>query len=295
MRKHATTQRFRIATIGSALAVVFFALSSCGDGGDDNSAVVIDESMSGPSDEMPTDNTETPWVNGFQLVREIGNPDDDRFRREQLYQISVDGRSIERFSVNDSGETAASPSVINRFDEMGFIVSRENTGPDGTATQNFDSRYDVAGRKTGEQSFNDGIPFLTSAYTYGADGRLVGKRVTSTANGSQFSDRVYTYALDGSLAAIRLSSPALADDLLTEYSFDATAGRLIEIREIDVTTSAVNSSESLSYDAAGNLVRIERFNADGASFSETLFEYEATSETIPNLPLHEIIHDIDLL
>lgn len=292
MTEHKTTRYFSIAPLVWVLAAACFALSACG-GGSENATGGINESISVPADEMLANGIETPWVNGFRLVREIVNPDNDSFRREEVYRTGADGRSLERFAVNSSGETAASPSVINRYDDKGFIVSRENTRPDGTATQNFDSQYDASGRKTSEQSFNESIPFLTSVYTYDAEAKLVGQRVTSTANGSLFSDRLYTYAPDGSLAAIRLSSPALANDLLTEYSFDATTGHLIEIREIDVATGAVDLSESLLYDAAGNLVRIERFGADGASFSETVFEYEATSETIPNLPLHEITHDID--
>lgn len=288
------SRRSRLAPVVVSLAL---ALGACGGGGDDpvarSDAPAEEPSVELP-DGIPADGVTTPWVNGYRLTSETLEPVSTLIpARVRLYRLGADGRSIERFDADGNGEPNGAPRVIHRFDTDGFIVSRENVRPDGTASQTFDSRYDAAGRKTGEQSFNDDVPFLTSDYTYDDAGRLVAQRVTVTANGSLFSERAYTYSADGSLATIRLSSPALSTDLLSEFSFDAATGRPSEIREIDTSTGAVESSESFDYDADGNLVRIERRTASGAVSSTTNFAYEATGDTVPNLPLHEIAHDID--
>lgn len=273
-----------------ALATVLLFGCSGNDSGDDDSI----ESILPLNSELDAD-VATPWVNGFRLARESRESASGVVFSDDRFVLGADGRSFERSPASDATEQSSRIEVIHRFDDNGFIVSQENLAGDGSVFQRFNSSYDNRGRKSTEQSFNGLTPFLTSSYERDSDGRLTQLQVINTNGGSLFSLRTYSYSSSGVLASISLTSPLLSFDLIDEFTFDDATGRLTEKREIDAATGGVDKTISYSYDNEGNLTVVEERGDSGAVTLTSRFEYEVAEDSVPNLPLHQIAHDIDQL
>ncbi len=144
-------------------------------------------------------------------------------------------------------ETVNGRTTTFRHDALGRRISR--TTPAGVVSQ---WTYDAAGQCTGldvsgrtlafthdalGQELSRTLGDITFAHTYDACGRVTGQQVTSAAETIQH--RAYTYRADGNLIGI--------DDHLhgpRRFELD-TAGRI-------TTVTAHNWTETYAYDAAGN-------------------------------------------
>lgn len=277
--------------LAGSIALVAVILSGCGGSGSSGD-VSADEDNLPLSSDLDAD-VATPWVNGFRLVRESIESASGVLFSDDSFVLGADGRSFERSSALDSAEQPARIEVIHRFDDNGFIVSRENVAPSGLVSQRFDSSFDSRGRKSAEQSFNGSIPFLTSSFERDSNGRLTRQQLINTNSGDLFSTRTYTYSSISVLESITLASPQLSFDLIDEFTFDEATGQLTEKRAIDAATGGVDNTTIYSYDNEGNLTLAEERGASGAVTLISRFEYEVVEGSVPNLPLHQITHDIE--
>jgi len=271
----------RLHSLTVAILVAVFLATACSSGGNGNS----DDGPSTPMDPMTPDLTSPlPSVaNGYSLSSETLTLANDVVAYKEIFILNNDENTILRYRENEN--QTINFDVVYTYNDEGLITKKQNLDADGAESQRFESSYDDQKRRTGVQSYNDDVAFLTSSFVFNASGLVSREEVVSSANGSVFSETTYIYDSNDVLSRTILTSPAFGITLTNDYEFTPDGKELVAVVAED------NKRTSYEYDANGNVASISRFDGDGTFLSRTNYEYTETTITAPNIPLYSIVYE----
>lgn len=206
-------------------------------------------------------------------------------------KIDESGNRTSRSTTDSNGDGIIDSSLTTIVNANGDLTGQfSDDDGDGIIDSSFTATYDEAGNQT-RQSFDydgDGI-FDTTFYTYDAAGNLTSQ--SSDTNGDGIIDSSSTYRFnaagnptldtfdsdgDGTIDGSTVYRYDEADNLISRSSLDGNGDPVV----VD-PTGIVASSETFTYDAAGNLIRSVYDNdGDGTADRIFTFAYDAAGNRI---------------
>ncbi len=205
--------------------------------------------------------------------------------RRLIYDLDNNQKTLSRYTESSTGNIRY--DVVYDYNDIGLITSNRNVDAAGVAIQTFNNVYDDQNRLSSGTSFNGVDSFLTTVYEFNAAGTVSRKIVTTTANGSAFSDTVYQYDNDGQLQSSSLTSPLLTTPIVRTYAFTSVGNLLESVTDND------GANRQLQYDANGNVSVEESYAGDGRLLRTTTFEYTETDLVVPNLTRFRLVYEFD--
>ena len=225
-----------------------------------------------PTNRIPVLSNVSFYQNGFAAVNEQRTISSGTSSFREMSVNYVDNSTIKRISAENDGDNFI--QAIYTYDEQGRIS--EFHIPDATLVK---IKYDTQGAITSTTQ-ESGDDVIETEYTY-QGGLLVSKKSTN-----QFSaPRVINYLYDETGLLLKAeevnAETQLPDNRVVEYV--VTDGNRITTALEYIHADELRFVHSLSYDVDGNIIKYERYTADGSLVVSLSQTYGVTTDSNPNI------------
>ena len=226
-------------------------------------------------------------TNGFSLMSETVTFENGDVFREIEYELNAENNTISQTIITPDGERIL--EMIFTFDEDGQIVTEEVVRPDGEIGQSSEHFYDNERRLVTTNLSIADEPFLTTSYFFNDVEAPFRNIVRAAADGSEVSRTTFQYDNERILTSSILTTPILPGDIRKIYTFSEDGSQLLTIDE------EIEGGKTFEYDANGNVIREITRDSDDVTTLVSVFRYERTGPTVPNLILYQLTYAIDRL
>ena len=234
------------------------------------------ESSNPPDDELPSVSNGY-YLSGYSLVFPSGT-----VSQRQKHVLDIENQSILEYSVNANGEETL--EFVREYNERGVIdVRRQFSLATGEELIRTDYEYDEFNRRVISRGFESDGPSVVNTFEFNERGAHSRRTSTNPSNGSVIIVIDYSYNNQNELSRTLLNSPSLSFSVDKTYAFGPDGVQLQTIEEEVLRIE-------IEYDSNGNVIAAMNYREDGALFNTRVYQYTKTDETVPNLPLHDLLY-----